>query len=131
MTADQTKVSLKAQRQLMECDATLAPVLKLLDKEGYKIHHNPTESRCYSFQKRVDDGLHYLCECNDKLFMNVTVWDFTIYGHNHRSVEMYMTHENSENNWFNLRVYGIEPKVFLEYYGRGFEKLMSAWKAVY
>lgn len=131
MTPDQTKVLLKAQRQLMEGDALLSPVLKLLDEEGYKIYHHPTESQCYSFQKRVDDGLHFLCECNDKLFMNVTVWDFTINGHSHRSVEMYMTHENSENNWFSLKVYGIEPKVFPDFYARGFEQLMSAWKTVY
>lgn len=132
MTSDQTKVLLEAHRQLMEGDAILAPILKLLDEEGYKIYRPPTdESHCYSFQKRVDDGLHFLCECNDKLFMNVTVWDFTINGHSHQSVEMYMTHENSENNWFHLKVYGIKLEEFVEYYQTGFDKLFKAWKTVY
>lgn len=123
--------SLKELRKCMESDATLVPVLKLLDEEGYKLYHNPTKSQCYSFQKRVDDGLHYLCECNDKLSMNVDVWNYTLNGRTFRSVEMYMIHENSENDWFTLKVYGIDPKVFPGYYGRGFEKIMSAWRAVY
>ena len=124
MTSDQTKILLEAQRQLMEGDATLAPVLKLLDKEGYKLYHHPAKSQCYSFQKRVDDGLHYLCGCNEKLFIHVNV--------THQSIEMHMTRETSEKNWFTLsKVHGIEPNVFPDYYGRGLEKIMSSWKTVY
>lgn len=38
MMHDQTIDSLNVQRQLMESDATLAPVLKLLDKGRVDIH---------------------------------------------------------------------------------------------
>jgi len=132
MTPDQTKTLLEAQRQLMEGDEVLAPVIKLLDDQGYKhFLHGLDRGEAYSFQKRIDDGLHHLCECNDKLFMNIRIFDFTINGRNHRSIEMSMCHENSDNQWFDLKVYGINPEKFVEYYQTGFDKLVSAWKTVY
>lgn len=132
MTPDQTQVLLNAQRQLIEVDEVLAPVIKLLDEQGYKhFIHGLDQGKAYSFQKRIDDGLHHLCECNDKLFMNVKVHDFSINDHAHRSVEMSMCHENSDNQWFDLKVYGIRPEEFVEYYQTGFDKLFKAWKNIY
>ena len=128
MTLDQTQVLLNAQRQLMEADEVLASVIKLLDEQGYNhFISGLDQGKAYSFQKRIDDGLNHLCECNDKLFMNVKVYSFSV----HHSVEMCMCHENSDNQWFELKVYGIRSEEFVKYYQTGFDKLFKAWKTIY
>lgn len=121
---------LKSQRSILENDDRFAPIIKFLDDNGYD-HYIGVDESVYLFQKRIDDGRNFLCSCNDKLHMNVKVFDFTINDNVYRSIEMEMCHEMSDGKWFKQCIYRITVDEFIEYYETAFNKLVYAWESSY
>ena len=98
-----------------------------VDKQGY--------GTTTHYQKRIDiiqEYEHYpLCECNDKLFINIVHSEFTINGREHVSFEMSLVHENKAGNWCNLKIYSLtEEKVTANL--QKYEKLiLELWNVFY
>lgn len=126
-----SELILNCERTILECDVEHRAVLKLLDDEGYNHYINPKGEGCYTFQKRIDDGVNALCHTNDQLYMNVEVWLNKLGDKIHRSVSMGMVHQNAECQWFELSCYGNSPETFVDQYQIIFNKLYTAWNAVY
>lgn len=111
--------------------------MKTLTTNGYKEWDKETDQfdTTTKYQKRVDtldQYEHYpLCYCNDKLFINVTYYDFLYNGTKSKSYTMSLTHENQDGDWCDLKIYGLtEEKITanLEKYER---KLLDMWNLFY
>lgn len=91
---------------------------EFLQSNGYK-HWASKRDRAgdYSFvtekyQKRADGMLTWvnvpLCECNDKLLVNIEVNTITVGGKENTRWTIYMTHQSPVNNeWCDLKIYNL------------------------
>lgn len=63
-------------------------------------------------QRRVDKVYNLLpvCNCNDKLFINVDITQAIIHGNLSISAEVHLCHENSQGEWCNLKIYSLKPE---------------------
>lgn len=91
------------------------------------------EKNTLHFQKRVD-GIYQeppVCECNDKLLINIKVFTFAIHGVVHTSCEMNMVHERPDDEWCNLKIYSLteyQVKSNLKAYE---DKMVKLWEVFY
>ncbi len=91
--------------------------MKALEKSGYKNWKNEKDhfGTTERWQARIDiredfDENIPLCQCNDKLFINVIIRRLLLNGENHTGVEMEMCHENQDGHWSGLKIYSLTEK---------------------
>ena len=108
--------------------------MKILEDKGYKCWKTDVDdwSTTKHFQRRVDRDEGFdapLCICNDKLFINIDEHNFTIHGRPHRSFTLFIVGENPENDWCDVKIYGVRPEEFENKLDHLEQKLLNMWKA--
>ena len=107
---------------------------EFLEQHGYKMWKEDKDEMSFSqkYQKRLDILHKYkdvpLCECNDKLLINIDYWSFEINGIFSESCTIYLVHENKNQDWCDLKIYSIpvdKMKENLEHYE---DKIVKLWK---
>lgn len=107
-------------------------IQEFLENQGFKRFNSVFDPESVCYQKRVDDGVNYLCSSNDKLFLNVYITEVSISTDRvHRAAKINLCHADTYSQWFELDAYGISFDDFIPSFERNVNKLMSAWKAVY
>ena len=107
-----------------------------LEQQGYKLWKTETEQFIgvtKHYQRRVDtDDIEYegypLCACNDRLFINITHYDFTLNGVNHTSSIVQLVHENKDGEWCDLRVYSLSEQQIKDNLSKYEKKLLDMWE---
>ena len=104
---------------------------EFLESNDYKMWKQ--EENTLHFQKRVDDIYQEspVCKCNDKLFINIQVFTFTIHGVVRTSCEMNMVHERPDDEWCDLKIYSLtedQVKSNLKAYE---DKMAKLWEVFY
>ena len=109
--------------------------MKALTDAGYKCWN--TNKYQYGttaeWQSRVDirDGFDEsipLCQCNDKLFINVRLDDFEANGSMFHSASISLTHENKEGLWCDLTIYSLTQDELADKLPSLEQKLLRLWK---
>ena len=107
-TLEQVQKKHECEVSKMVEDSRIKPMYELLINSGYNFYidtHQPEVGSEYRFQKRVDEefGLQdYLCSCNDKVFINVKIYQFDIGNIRNLSAKVGLVHENSNGDWYDL-----------------------------
>lgn len=108
---------------------------EFLESHQYKMWKEDKDEMSFSqkYQKRVDTLHKYkdvpICECNDKLLINIDYWGFQINDVLSKSCSIHLVHENKNQDWCDLKIYSIpvdKMKENLQYYE---DKLVKLWKA--
>ena len=81
-------------------------------------------------QRRVDKVYSTLpvCNCNDKLFVNVDIIQTVYQGNMSITAEVHLCHENKQCKWCNLKIYGLKPEDIYSKLGKHEAKLLKMWK---
>lgn len=84
-------------------------------------------------QRRLDIDFPELpvCDCNDKLFINVDICQSTIHGNLSVTAEVHLCHENKQGEWCDLKIYSLKPQ---DIYDRLYfyeNKLLEMWELFY
>lgn len=87
------------------------------------------------YQKRIDTVPEYedypLCECNDKLFININSYEYDVNGVYSLSFEMSLVHENRSGDWCDLRIYALTADK-IEVNLKSYEvQLLEMWRVFY
>ena len=109
---------------------------EFLEKHGYKLWKTETDQFTgvtKHYQRRIDtDDIEYkgypLCACNDKLFINITHYDYTLNGVNRTSCTIELVHENKESEWCDLKVYSLSEEQIKDNLSKYEKKLLDMWK---
>lgn len=113
-------------------DAVVA-MRTFLEGKGYKCWKEKKEghSTVFLLQKRTDvleDYKDYpVCHCNDKLFINVSLHAFNAANFSSASAEVGIVHENADEEWCELKVYGLKQDQILEGIDLYERKIMDMW----
>ena len=86
-----------------------------------------------NLQRRVDKVYSTLpvCNCNDKLFINVDIIQTVYQGNMSITAEVHLCHENKQCKWCNLRVYALKPdQVYCNLEDKE-HKLLKMWEIFY
>lgn len=106
-----------------------------LIKNNYKLYGEEKDEfgTTQKYQKRVDaDYPEYpLCACNDKLFINIDFYAFTIGDINSRSASIFLVHENNKGEWCDIKIYALKETDVLSKLYRLELKVMDMWKVFY
>lgn len=108
--------------------------MKFLEDKGYKCWKTDVNDVSTSkyWQRRVDLDESFdapLCQCNDKLCIDIRYSVFKIHGDHHESYEIYICGENVCGEWCDVRIYSIEPKELQEKLDSLETKVLNMWKA--
>lgn len=107
---------------------------EFLEQNEYKMWKEDKDEMSFSqkYQKRVDTLHKYkdvpVCECNNKLLINIDYWSFEINGVLSESCSIHLVHENKNQDWCDLKIYSIpvdKMKENLQYYE---DKIIKLWK---
>lgn len=109
---------------------------EFLGQQGYELWNTETEQFrgiTKHYQRRINtDDIEYkgypLCACNDKLFINITHYDYTLNGVNHTSYTIELVHENKESEWCDLKVYSLSEQQIKDNLSKYEKKLLDMWK---
>ena len=109
--------------------------MKALTDAGYKCWNTDKDQygTIQYWQSRVDirDGFDEsipLCQCNDKLFINVSLDDFEANGSMFHSASISLTHENKEGLWCDLTIYSLTQDELADKLPSLEQKLLRLWK---
>ena len=109
--------------------------MKALTDAGYKCWNTNKDQygTTAEWQSRVDirDGFDEsipLCQCNDKLFINVRLDDFEANGSMFHSASISLTHENKEGLWCDLTIYSLTQDELADKLASLEQKLLRLWK---
>lgn len=91
-------------------------IIYLLESLGFKSYtKNEDSANIYAperFQKRLDVEYPFsdypVCHCNDKLFVDVYIYDFEIKSQSSQSVTFAFRAENSDGEWVDFSFYGLD-----------------------
>ena len=86
-----------------------------------------------NLQRRVDKVYNTLpvCNCNDKLFINVDIIQTVYQGNMSITAELHLCHENKQGEWCNLRAYALKPdQVYCKLEDKE-HKLLKMWEIFY
>lgn len=106
---------------------------EFLEQNGYKMWKEDKDTMSFSqkYQKRLDTLHKYkdvpLCECNDKLLINIDYWHFEINGITSESCSIYMIHENKNEDWCDLKIYSIPVDKMKENLVAYEDKIVNLW----
>lgn len=83
-----------------------------------------------NLQRRVDRVYNTLpvCNCNDKLFINVDIIQTVYQGNMSITAEVHLCHENKQCKWCNLKIYGLKPEDIYSKLDKYETKLLKMWK---
>lgn len=103
-----------------------------LESNGYRLwkQENEQSHSTMYFQKRVD-GLYPdtpVCECNDKLFINIEVWTMEYNGNPHTSCTINMVHERPEDEWCDLKIYSLTEEQINTNLKSYEDKMVALWE---
>lgn len=109
-------------------------MVKFLEGKGYKCWKTDVDewSTTKHFQRRVDkdEGFNAsLCIYNDKLCINIDEHNFTIQGITHHNFTLFIVGGNSENDWCDVKIYGVRPEGLENKLDHLEKKLLNMWKA--
>ena len=109
--------------------------MKALTDAGYKCWNANKDQygTTAEWQSRVDirDGFDEsipLCQCNDKLFINVRLDDFEANGSMFHSASISLTHENKEGLWCDLTICSLTQDELADKLPSLEQKLLRLWK---
>lgn len=91
---------------------------------------NNVEMITQKLQRRVDRVYSTLpvCNCNDKLFVNVDIIQTVYQGNMSITAEVHLCHENKQCKWYNLKIYGLKPEDIYSKLDKYETKLLKMWK---
>lgn len=107
---------------------------EFLESNGYKMwkQDNDDWSTTQHFQKRIDNLHKYvdvpLCECNDKVLVNIQYYEININEHQAKSCEISLVHENKNQDWCSLKIYSIPVDKMKEGLVGYEDKIIKLWK---
>lgn len=108
--------------------------MKALTDAGYKCWNTNKDQygTTAEWQSRVDirDGFDEsipLCQCNDKLFINVRLDNFEANGSMFHSASISLTHENKEGLWCDLTIYSLTQDELADKLPSLEQKLLRIW----
>ena len=109
--------------------------LDFLTDNGYhkwREEETPETTRC-EFQKRVPDKEGWpLCECNDKLLINLTYFKYTFRnGLSSEGFEINIAHERKNEEWCDLRIYSLTEEQVVSKLSNYESSLKECWKMFY
>jgi len=81
------------------------------------------------FQRELQ-GVSPVCLCNDKLFVNVTLFELALPAHTLQTAEITITAETPDEHWANLTLYNLTLKELLEQEAQCVHRLTRAWRAL-
>ena len=109
--------------------------MKALTDAGYKCWNTDKDQhgQTQHWQARIDirDGFDEsipLCQCNDKLFINVRLDDFEANGSMFHSASISIVHENKEGLWCDLTIYSLTQDELADKLASLEQKLLRLWK---
>ena len=109
--------------------------MKALTDAGYKCWNTNKDQygTTAEWQSRVDirDGFDEsipLCQCNDKLVINVRLDNFEANGSMFHSASISLTHENKEGLWCDLTIYSLTQDELVDKLPSLEQKLLRLWK---
>ena len=109
--------------------------MKALTDAGYKCWNTNKDQygTTAEWQSRVDirDGFDEsipLCQCNDKLFINVRLDDFEANGSMFHSASVSLTHENKEGLWCDFKICSLTQDELADKLPSLEQKLLRLWK---
>ena len=111
--------------------------MKFLIDNGYKKYNEKLDSfgTTGSYQKRIDtikEYEHYpLCQCNDKLFLNILHSCYQVNGQPYEGFEMFLVHENKAGDWCDLKIYSLNEEKILANLGKYEKQLLNMWQLFY
>lgn len=107
-------------------------VEQALTAKGFRRHEQRAEpgfpSRKVLFQRRLEN-VEPVCQCNDKLHLNITLFSFELHGKTHESAELDITGEMPDGEWAKLSIYSVTLPSLLERLENFEHRLIAAWKA--
>lgn len=108
--------------------------MKFLEDKGYKCWKTDAEDYGFThhWQRRVDldEGFEApLCQCNEKLHINVRHSEFNFGGTQHKSCEIYICGENLAGEWCDIKIYSITLDELEEKLDNLELKVLNMWKA--
>lgn len=113
------------------CDFILSNGYTCWDTEYQEF--DDAEMITQKLQRRVDKVYSTLpvCNCNDKLFVNIDIVQAVIHGNMSITAEIHLCHENKQGEWCNLRVYALKPdQVYCKLEDKE-HKLLKMWEIFY
>lgn len=87
----------------------------------------------YEFQKRVPDEEGWpLCECNDKLLLNLVYYKYTfLNGESSKGFEMSIVHERKNDEWCDFMIYGLTEEQIVSKLSNYETSLKECWNTFY
>jgi len=103
-------------------------IQQFLESKGYRMWKE--DNNTLHFQKRVDDlyPMAPLCNCNDKLLINIEFFSFTIYEEFHSSCTISLVHENQYCEWADLRIYSLSEEQIQSRLESYEDKIINLWE---
>ena len=110
------------------CDFILSNGYTCWDTEYQEF--DDAEMITQKLQRRVDRVYSTLpvCNCNDKLFVNVDIIQTVYQGNMSITAEVHLCHENKQCKWCNLKIYGLKPEDIYSKLDKYETKLLKMWK---
>lgn len=109
--------------------------LDFLTDNGYRMwrEEETPETTKYEFQKRVPDEEGWpLCECNDKLLINLVYYKHTFHnGMEAEGFEMFVAHERKNDEWCDFKIYGLTEEQTVSKLSNYETSLKECWKMFY
>lgn len=109
--------------------------LDFLTHNGYRMwreEETPETTKC-EFQKRVPDAEGWpLCECNDKLCLNLIYYKYTFpNGESAEGFEMNIVHERKSGEWCDFKIYGLTEERVVSRLSNYESSLKECWNTFY
>lgn len=81
------------------------------------------------FQRQLE-GVSPVCLCNEKLFVNVTLFELNLHGKIMQTAEVSITAETPDEHWANLTLYSLSLEDLLAQEPQCVQRLTRAWQAL-
>ena len=108
---------------------------QLIEDNGYRMwrEEETRETTKYEFQKRVPEEEGWpLCECNDKLLINLVYHKFTfLNGESAEGFEMNIAHERKNDEWCDFKIYSLTEEQISSKLSNYESSLKECWNTFY
>ena len=105
---------------------------EFLELNSYRMwkEENTSYGSFLYFQKRVDRDypMAPLCQCNEKLFINIDVCKFDFSGVRQTSCTINLVHENQHGEWCDLRIYSLSEEQIQSKLESYEDKIINLWE---
>lgn len=103
-----------------------------LTAKGFRRHEQRGDDRYPSrkvlFQRRIEN-VEPVCQCNDKLHLNILLYSFELNDKIHQSAELDITGEMPDGEWAKLSIYSVSFETLLKKLDDFEQRLIAAWQA--